>query len=550
MNTFLLALALENIGKSDIIMLSAISIVSTILLVFVGYKLLQILQLTGYKLKGFFTWFKETKASYFSRLFMLTFLSVSSILMTNVLLVDFFVINIFKYSGILFFFLFSSLFITNLFSAKQKTPLRYTKRMTRFVVVYAIVTFVFSIITELFGYFFIPYLSYGFIAVMPIILPVVVLISYFITYPIERIISGNFVRRAKAKLSAQSDTLVIGITGSYGKTTIKNILGTILSEKFRVCISPSSYNTPLGLSKTILQNLKSDDEIFIAEMGAKQKYDIEELCNIVSPDIGVITSIGNQHLLTFGSVENIISTKGELAEFITKNNGKLFICTESKGAQKLAENYPAAVCVSLAGENQLEIKNISTSKDGSTFVICCHGESIPVKTILLGEHNILNILLASNVALSLGLTLKEIAAGIEKLVSIPHRLEIIKSSSTYTIIDDSYNSSVEGSKASLNVLSKFDNNKFIITPGIVELGDEQFNANFELGRDMAKVANFVIIDSTINYDAISSGLIFAGFDESKILQAGSLNQAVELLGMYAAPSDVVLFENDLPDNYN
>ena len=126
----------------------------------------------------------------------------------------------------------------------------------------------------------------------------------------------------------------------------------------------------------------------------------------------------------------------------------------------------------------------------------------------------------------------------------------MKSTSTYTIIDDAYNSSVEGSKASLDVLSKFDGKKFVITPGLVELGKEQFNSNFEFGRDMAKVCDYVIIDSAINYDAISSGLIFAGFEEERIIQVGNLSQAVEMLGKLASPNDVVLFENDLPDNYS
>ncbi len=191
---------------------------------------------------------------------------------------------------------------------------------------------------------------------------------------------------------------------------------------------------------------------------------------------------------------------------------------------------------------------MKTTKSGSNFDLCINKEKVHVSTILLGEHNISNILLAANVAYDLGLSLSEIALGIGKLLPISHRLEIIKSNA-YTIIDDAYNSSVEGSKASLDVLSKFDGKKFIITPGLVELGSEQFNSNFEFGRNMASVCDYVIIDSGINYDAISSGLIFAGFNESNILIASSLNMAVKLLGEYINPNDVVLFENDLPDNY-
>lgn len=550
MNGLVLSKSLSDVAKSDIIVLVAIAVLTTVLMVFVGYKLLQMLQLTGYKLSGYFMWFKETKCSYISRLFMLTFLSLASMLMTNVLLVDFFVVKILEYVGIIFFFLFSSLFITNLFTAKQKTPLKYTKRMTRFVAVYSILVFAVTLVILFVGFLYVPYLSYGLVSVVPLLLPLIVIISYYITYPVEKIISNSYIKKAKKKISSRKSLVVIGITGSFGKTTVKNILGTMLSEKYKVCATPSSFNTPLGLAKTILSNLNDDDEIFIAEMGARQKNDIAELCEMVSPTIGVITGIGNQHLLTFGSEENIIKTKGELAEYVTKNNGKLFINVDSKNANILAKDYKNAEKVSFYKQNGLIFNEIETSKDGSKFNITYNNKTISVNTILLGEHNLSNIYLATTVALSMGLSLDEIAVAIKKLVSIPHRLEIIKSSSTYTIIDDAYNCSVEGSSASLDVLSKFEGKKFVITPGIVELGKEQFNSNFEFGRKLAGVADMVIIDSSINYDAISSGLIFAKFDEEKIIQTANLSQAVQMLGLYASPNDVVLFENDLPDNYN
>ncbi len=535
----------------DAVMISLIAGISAVLMIFVGYRLLQMLQLTGYKLRGYNRWFRETKCSYLSRLVMLSFLSVCSILITNVLLVDFFVIRPLYYVGAIFFILFCSLFITNLFTAKQKTPLKYTKRMTRLVIVYTIIVLALSWALAYVGYRYVPYLSYGLVAIIPMLLPVVVFLAYFITYPVEKLISSSYIKKAKKKLNSKENLLIIGITGSYGKTSVKNILGTILSEKYKVCATPSSYNTPLGLSKTILSNLKDEDEVFIAEMGAKQRYDIRELCEMVNPEIGMITGIGNQHLLTFGSVETIAKTKGELADFISKKGGKLYINTEKEETKKLAKEYSNCIRIEIDGKDcDIEACGIKTTKDGSTFELVYGEQKVKCKTLLLGDHNISNILLASRVAIDLGLSLEEIARGIEKLVTIPHRLEIVKSSSTYTILDDAYNSSVEGSKASLNVLSKFDGQKFVITPGLVELGSEQFNSNFEFGRNLAQVCDYVIIDSVINYDAISSGMIFAGFDENKIIQVGNLKQAVEMLSTLAKPNDVVLFENDLPDNYS
>lgn len=546
-----LILAPNLVSKLDWTMFAVLAVVSSVMMIFVGYKLLQMLQLSGYKLNGFFKWFKETKCSYLSRLFMLSFLSLAAMLITNVLLADFFVEKVLSYASVLFYILFSSLFITNLFTAKQKTPLKYTKRMTRLVIVFFLLAGGFTWAMQYVGYRFVPYLRFGLIGITPVVLPLFVLLAYFITWPIEKLIASRYIKMAKSKLKAQKDLVVVGITGSYGKTTVKNILETILSEKFKVCASPSSYNTPLGLAKTILSNLDEKDEVFIAEMGAKQMLDIKELCDMVEPKIGVLTGVGNQHLLTFGSLENIVKTKSELAEYITETKGELFVNVDSALSKEIAKNYPNAKTVSIENASgEIYADNIKSTKDGLVFDLVFAGEKVKCKTILLGKHNISNILLASRVALAMGLTLKQIASGIEKLRTVSHRLEIVKSSSTYTIIDDAYNSSVEGSKASLEVLSTFAGKKFVITPGLVELGAEQFNSNFEFGKDMAAVCDYVIIDSAINAEAIKAGLVFAGFDENNIIQVATLSQAVEALNKYADFESVVLFENDLPDNYS
>lgn len=537
--------------RFDLVMFSIIAIVSTVLMIFVGYRLLQMLQLTGYKLKSYFKWFKETKCSYVSRLFMLTFLSFLSMALTNVLLEDFFTgrLHIFSYCSMIFYLLFCSMFIINMFNAKQKTPLKYTKRMKRLVIVYTAIVACASLVIEYIGYKYFPFISHGLISLVPLFLPLFVILAHFITWPVEKIIANSYIKRAKEKLKSIKNVKVIGITGSYGKTSVKNILSTILSQKYKVCPSPASYNTPLGLAKTILSNLKDDDEIFIAEMGARQVGDIDELCQMVEPDIGIITGVGNQHYLTFGSVDNIIKTKSELVSFVSKNKGKVFINVDGELARKIYENYSKATAVSL-NNNIFELTDMKTTKDGSSFVLRKNGEEKKCKTVLLGEHNISNIILACTVADSLGLSLDEIAEGISKLRSVPHRLDIIKTTSTYTIIDNSFNSSVEGTKASIDVLSKFEGRKFVITPGIVELGKEQFNANFEFGKIMAGVCDYVIIDSMINFEAINAGLIHAGFKKDNILRAGSLSQAVMVLNTLAEANDVVLFENDLPDNYS
>ena len=228
----------------------------------------------------------------------------------------------------LFFILFSSLFITNLFTVKQKTPLKYTKRIMRLVVVFVVLVAIVTWWLQYVGFMYVPYLSFGLIGVLPVLLPLILVVAYYITYPLEKLISNSYIKKARKKLAAQKKLKVVGITGSYGKTSLKNILGTILSEKYKVCATPASYNTPLGLAKTILSNLEEGDEVFIAEMGAKQRFDIQELCEMVCPEYGIITGIGNQHLLTFGTLENVAKTKGELADYIEKNKGKISLSDE------------------------------------------------------------------------------------------------------------------------------------------------------------------------------------------------------------------------------
>lgn len=528
-----------------------ISVLNGIIMLFVGYKFLQILQLSGYKSKGYFEWLRSTKAKYVGRLVMLSFLSTAALLVTNVLLEQLFVYKILTYLGLVFYFLFCIIFIFNMYTAPQKVPLKYTKRMNRLCVVLFVVVVVFSFFIMTASELFIPYLEYGALGLTPILLPVFVLIAHYLTAPFESLNSKRFVRNAKRKMSQEYPNIkVIGITGSFGKTSVKNILQTILSEKFRVCATPFSYNTPLGLSKTILENLKGEADIFIAEMGAKYVGDIKYLTEMATPDIGIITGIGNQHLATFGSQENLINTKAEL--FLNmKEGGKAYVNTDTALAKDLFKsvNRPKTETNLSLKNGKYFVSDIKVGSSGSVFKLWIDNNCVECSTTLLGEHNISNILLCSAVAFDLGVSLEQIKLGISKLTPPAHRLAIVPSNNALTIIDDAYNGSVEGAKAGLDVIKCFDGQKIVITPGLVELGKDEFDANKTFGKQMAEVADYVIIDGVVNFDAISKGLEEGGFDMQKLLRAGSLSQAVEVLGTISKPGDVVLFENDLPDNY-
>jgi len=527
-----------------------VSAINAAMLCMAGYKFFQVLQLSNYRISGYFGWIKEDKGAYWGRLLVLSFLSCAALLITNVLLENFIVYKIMTYLGLVFYFLFVTVFVINQFSVSNKTPLKYTHRMNRMIGVNFVLVFVATLLLLNFTTIYIPYFKYGAVGLTPVLLPIFVLLSYYIMYPFDALSKRHFIKKAKNTLINRPDLIKIGITGSYGKTSVKNILNAMLSEKFEVCASPFSYNTPLGISKTITENLKEHHKILICEMGARYRGDIKELCDIVKPDIGVLTGLGNQHLATFGSVENLEATKFELAEGIS-DNGVMFFNCEKPNMQKLADKCKSKKFITGLNikDEDLKIENLKTTSAGSEFDLVSYNKSVHAKTLLLGQHNVSNILLCAKVAKYLGLSLEDIAHAIGKLTPVSHRLALLPSANSLIVIDDAYNGSEDGAKAALNVISEFEGKKFIITPGLVELGREQFNSNFEFGRMMAAVADYVIITGIVNYDAISSGLAFAGFNESHILRAGSIKQAVDVMNTYSSAGDVVLFENDLPDNY-
>lgn len=529
-----------------------ISAANAVLMSFAAYKFFQVSQLTSYKMKGFWKWIKEDKGAQWGRLIILSFLSSAALLITNVLLQDFFVYKIMQYFGLLFYLLFALVYIINQYSIAQKTPLKYTHRMNRMIGAYSVLVFALTMVLLSVTIVYIPYFKFGGVTVIPMFIPLIVCIAYYIMLPYETLHNRSFVKRAKKKLASHNNLIKIAITGSYAKTSVKNILTTMLSKKFNVCCSPLNYNTPLGLSKTVLEHLTVRDQVLVAEMGARYVGDIKELCDLIEPEIGLITGIGNQHLLTFKTKENLIKTKSELTDYICSKNGKMFFNAQNEESVDLFNKCSCEKVLSNPfNENDtLYAKDIEHNQMGVTFTLVYKGKEYKTRANLLGSHNVSNIILCANVCLSLGISIEQIVEAIEMLMPSPHRLALTPSANSLIVIDDAYNASVEGSRAALDVLASYKSTKVVITPGLVELGKEQFECNVEFGKAMAAVADYVIVDGTFNYQALEKGLLEGGMAADKILRAGSLKQAVTLLRDITEPGDVVLFENDLPDNYN
>lgn len=441
-----------------------------------------------------------------------------------------------------------------MYNAPKKTPLKQTFRMNRLIaclfIILAITSFLlFWLSVEIIPRY-IPYVRFSIVALSPLLLPLLVPLAHFIMLPFEILNHKKFISWAKKKLKKYPNLIKIGITGSVGKTSTKFILNSLLSEKYNVCMTPHSFNTPMGITKVVLDYLKPSHEVLITEMGAKQVGEIKYLCDIINPKYGILTSVGSQHLSTFGSLENIAKTKYELISSLPKDGIAVFNGDNEPSLPLYEKCDIEKILVSTKDENvYARAKNVKISDKGINFDLCIGEESINCKTKLLGNHNLQNILMCAALAYKLGLTLEQIRIGIAKLNPINHRLEL-KKENGLIILDDSFNSSVEGSNSALDVLKLFKKGKkIVVTPGLVELGQMEKEANFNFGAKMAEVCDYAIIVNQVNKDSITEGLKSKDFEDEKIIYALSLLDAKLKIKELAKAGDIILFENDLPDNY-
>ncbi len=423
------------------------------------------------------------------------------------------------------------------FAFGKKTPLNITKRIKRLFFCDFLLKF--AIFLMIFGLIPIFWLQFVIAILILILSPATIFLSFFVMLPVENLIKRSFIKKAKKKL-AKMKCKKIAITGSFGKTTTKHILYDILKVEFDVCATPKSFNTPMGICKTILEQLKETDDFFIVEFGARQSGDIEFLAKLVGVDFGILTPIGNCHLQTFGSIENIENTKYELCE-----NAKEFVVFngKSKSTKKLYNRFSRKKYLVCEEGSFAYAKNITSTSEGSEFTLVLDKKEYSCKTKLLGKANIDNIVVAASMAYLLGETAFGIVKGIAQAQPIAHRLELIKTDFV-TCLDDSYNSNVEGFKEALTVLSSFEGRKILVSPGLVELGKQQYNANFEAGRLAAKVCDIFVIMNETNREALLAG----ASDLPEIYFAKTRQEQQQILKKIIKKGDVVLFENDFPDN--
>jgi len=375
----------------------------------------------------------------------------------------------------------------------------------------------------------------------------------YILTPVEKSINNGYINDAKRIVASMPDLKIIGITGSYGKTSTKHYLYRILSEHYETLMTPGSYNTTMGVVRTVREMLKPYHEVFIVEMGAKQVNDIAEICDIVNPQRGIITSVGPQHLESFKTIENVQATKFELADSLP-SYGLIIINNDFEMiANRPVENVP---CLRYAVKNtegaDYIARDIVYSASGTNFtaIRVADGKELKLHTRLVGECNVSNILGAVAMAIAMDVPDDRIIYAVSQIEHVEHRLAMKHLPGGLTIIDDAFNSNPAGAAMALDVLASMkQGGRVLVTPGMIELGERQYELNTDFGEKAATSADIVVVVGHYNRDAIVEGLKRGGMDDSKIVLAESFADAQARINSHAFPVEIILYENDLPDTF-
>lgn len=383
------------------------------------------------------------------------------------------------------------------------------------------------------------------------IAPFSIFIANLITKPIERYIQNGFKKQARKKLASMPNLKVVAITGSYGKTSTKFMVRDLLKERFSVCSTPGSYNTPMGICKVINNDLQSHHQILILEMGARYAGNIQELCDIAKPDISVVTNVGLAHLETFGSQDVIAREKGTIVDNLGAG-GVAVLNADDERVRKMGEGRDEITRIMTGLENgEIQAGTIYYDTSGSHFNVSFDGEKEQFETRLLGAHNVQNMLLAIGVAHHFGIRPKTMALAAKNIEPVEHRLELKKQGGLF-IIDDAFNSNPVGAKNAVEILSEFKSGKrIIITPGMIELGEIEYEENKKFGQAIGEASlDLVILVGEERAQPIKAGIEETAESTDHIRVVNSLFEANDIVREHAVAGDVILYENDLPDVYN
>lgn len=369
----------------------------------------------------------------------------------------------------------------------------------------------------------------------------VALLTFVAQKPIELVLT----RRARQKLRGMV-AVKIGIAGSFGKTSMREILKTVLAEGKKVAAPPGSHNTVLGICRFI-EGLQGDEEVIIFELGEYYPGDVRELCALVEPHVGVITGVNEAHLEKFKTIDKTVATIFELADFL--GDKPLYINGENALAAARADEH--ALVYSRQGIKGMQVTAQTTGLEGTAFSLMINGTEERFSSQLLGLHQIGPLVAAIDIALSLGLPIESIRRGIGQTKPFAHRLEPRSELNGVVTLDDSYNGNPDGVRAVIDFLSALQGRRrFYVTPGLVEMGPKTAAVHQEIGRQLAEagIEKVVLIKNSVT-GFIATGLTESGF-RGELIWFDDALKAFAALPHLTVSGDVVLLQNDLPDQYH
>lgn len=373
----------------------------------------------------------------------------------------------------------------------------------------------------------------------PYTLALFVAVGNLLQIPAERALVAN----ARKKLRAHKG-IRIAIAGSYGKTSMRELLRTVLADGKKVAAPGGSINTPLGIAQFVEQ-LAGDEDVLIFELGEYYPGDIRRLCAFVRPDIGIITGINEAHLEKFGTLERTTATIFELAQFVEPS--KLYVNAENARAKQAAQS--GNVLFSREGTAVWRASEPSTSLAGTSFSLTNSISTFTVSSKLLGLHMVGPLVAAVDIGLSLGLTVAQVERGVAHTKPFEHRLEPKEWQGGVTLLDDSYNGNPDGVAAVIAFLSSLEGRRWYVTPGLVEAGPRVREVHERIGTQLAEagIEKVVLIRDSVT-PHIEAGLKAAGFT-GELLWYDDMPKCLAALHAQTVPGDIVLIQNDWPDQY-
>jgi UDP-N-acetylmuramoyl-tripeptide--D-alanyl-D-alanine ligase len=397
------------------------------------------------------------------------------------------------------------------------------------------------------------------------LIPLMIVIVNSALQPLEQATQNKFWQEAHNKvMDYQPKT--IAITGSFGKTSVKHILGHILKMHAPTLITPGSVNTPMGITRIIREQLEPEHKFFVVEMGAYGPGSIAGLCKLTPPDIGIITAIGHAHYERFKTLETVAEAKYELAQSALRKEDGLVIAHERtlrfEHAQKMREEFAEQFIVcgekeaELAGQpsflkdGDLEVTKIDQLPNGLSVKFSWKDEDHKITAPLYGLHHGHNLVLAFVTALHLGIDAKDIQTALKTMPQIQHRLEVKPQENGTVIIDDAYNSNPIGFRSALELLAILGKKgrKILITPGMVEMGNAHAEAHDKIGRFAGQVCDVVVVVQGQRIPSFVDGYRAAGSNKI-VVEVQSFAEAQSWMSNNHQKGDVILVENDLPDLY-